>query len=143
MKNSSDQPVSSGVPLKNAGSRYSRGAKLWQTDEIKSSRPIIANLDVLARISYRVSYQFELWCQRSDGVPHDQKNENLLIKSEQFHLPAKKALQPSDRVTEIVLVDATEQPIERPTPALAGGAREKDNVRITAVKSSVTRRKHR
>jgi len=61
-----------------------------------------------------------------------QKVENVLIKSQQFHLPGKKALQPSDTVLEIVLIDATEQPIERP---------QKDNAGITAVKRSVTPRK--
>jgi hypothetical protein len=61
------------------------------------------------------------------------KVEDVLIKSKQFHLPGKKVLQPSDTVIEIVLVDATEQPIERP---------QKDNAGITAAKRSVTPRKH-
>ena len=61
------------------------------------------------------------------------KVEDVLIQSKQFHLPGKKALQPSDTVIEIVLVDATEQPIERP---------KKDNVGITAVKRSVIPKKH-
>ncbi len=43
-----------------------------------------------------------------------QKVENVLIQSKQFYLPGKKALQPSDTNFEIVLVDATEQPIECP-----------------------------
>ena len=42
------------------------------------------------------------------------KIEDLLIKSKQFHLPGKKAFQSSDTAIEIVLVDATEQPIEHP-----------------------------
>jgi len=62
-----------------------------------------------------------------------QKVENVLIQSKQFHLPGKKALQPSDTVIKIVLVDATEQPVERP---------KKDNAGITAAKRSVTPRKH-
>ena len=61
------------------------------------------------------------------------KVEDVLIKSKQFHLPGKKVLQPSDTVIEIVLVDATEQPIERP---------KKDNAGIIAAKRSVTPRKH-
>jgi Helix-turn-helix of DDE superfamily endonuclease len=61
------------------------------------------------------------------------KVENVLIQSKQFHLPGKKALQPSDTVIEIVLVDATEQPIERP---------KKDNAGITAAKRSVIPKKH-
>ncbi len=61
------------------------------------------------------------------------KVENVLIQSKQFHLPGKKVLQPSDTMIEIVLVDATEQPIERP---------KKDNAGIIAVKRSVIPRKH-
>jgi hypothetical protein len=61
------------------------------------------------------------------------KIENVLIQSKQFHLPGKKALQPSDTVIEIVLVDATEQPIERP---------KKDNEGIIAAKRSATLKKH-
>jgi hypothetical protein len=60
------------------------------------------------------------------------KAENALIKSEQFHLPGKKVLQSSDTVIEIVLVDATEQPIERP---------KKDKKGITAARRSVTPKK--
>ena len=43
-----------------------------------------------------------------------QKIENALIKSEQFHLPGRKGLQSSSMKLEIVLVDVTEQPVERP-----------------------------
>ena len=43
-----------------------------------------------------------------------QKIENALIKSEQFHLPGRKGLQSSGRQLEIIVVDVTEQPIERP-----------------------------
>jgi hypothetical protein len=56
-----------------------------------------------------------------------QKVENVLIQSKQFHLPGKKVLQPSDTIFEIVLMDATEQPIERPKKAKNG---------ITAAKRS-------
>jgi hypothetical protein len=62
------------------------------------------------------------------------KVEDVLIKSKQFHLPGKKALQASDTLIEIVLVDATEQPIERP---------KKSNDSILAAKRSATPRKHK
>ena len=61
------------------------------------------------------------------------KIEDVLIKSKQFHLPGKKVLQSSDALIEIVLVDATEQPIERP---------KKDNAGIIAAKRSVIPKKH-
>ena len=63
-----------------------------------------------------------------------QKVENVLMKSKQFHLPGKKALQASEAVIEVVLVDVTEQPIERP---------QKDNGAITAAKRSGTPKKRR
>ncbi len=40
--------------------------------------------------------------------------ENLLIKDKRFHLPGKKALRTSETVFEVVLIDATECPCERP-----------------------------
>ena len=58
-----------------------------------------------------------------------QKVEDVLIKSKQFHLPGKRVLQSSDTVIEIVLLDVTEQPVERP---------KKDNADTTAAKRSVT-----
>jgi len=42
------------------------------------------------------------------------KIEKALLKSGEFRLPGKKALQDSDMLIEVVLNDATEQPIERP-----------------------------
>jgi hypothetical protein len=49
-----------------------------------------------------------------------QKVENVLMKSGEFRLPGRKALQPSDTLIEVVLIDATEQPIERPKKSSAG-----------------------
>jgi len=40
--------------------------------------------------------------------------ENVLIQSREFSLPGKKALLKSDFEFDVVLVDATESPIERP-----------------------------
>ena len=61
------------------------------------------------------------------------KVENALMKSGEFRLPGKKALQPSDTLIEVVLIDATEQPIERP---------KKSNDGITAAKRSGIPKKH-
>ncbi len=63
-----------------------------------------------------------------------QKVENVLIQSKQFHLPGKKKLKSSETTIEVVLVDVTEQPIERP---------KKDNAGIIAAKRSVTPKKHK
>jgi len=61
-----------------------------------------------------------------------QKIENVLMKSGEFRLPGRKALQPSDTLIEVVLIDATEQPIERP---------KKSNADTTVAKRSLTPRK--
>ncbi len=66
-----------------------------------------------------------------------QKIENILIKSRQFHLPGKKALHPSDTAIEIVLVDATEQPIERPQKNSASPTAVKRNGIPRKLKSSL------
>jgi len=40
--------------------------------------------------------------------------EDILIKDKQFALPGKKALLKSDGEIEVVLIDASESPVERP-----------------------------
>ena len=62
------------------------------------------------------------------------KVEDALVRSGEFRLPGKKVLQPSDTVIEVVLVDVSEQPIERP---------KKSKGCTTAAKRSTTPRKHR
>lgn len=42
------------------------------------------------------------------------KIENILIKSDCFRLPDRKELAKSDTEIEVILIDATETPIERP-----------------------------
>ncbi len=63
-----------------------------------------------------------------------QKVENLLMQSGEFRLPGKKMLQASDTLIEVVLIDATEQPIERP---------KKSSASTTVAKRSGTPRKRK
>lgn len=58
--------------------------------------------------------------------------ETTLLQDKRFHLPGKKALQASETLFEVVLVDATECPCERP---------KKNSDAITAERRSVTLRK--
>ena len=62
------------------------------------------------------------------------KVENALMRSGEFSLPGEKVLQSSDTLIEVILIDASEQPIERP---------KKSKNAITAVKRSDTLRKHK
>ena len=106
---------------------FGRPSKLSRTNQL------------LMTLMYWREYRTEFHIGLTYGVSEStvcrtvKKIENVLIQSKQFHLPGKKALQPSDTMIEIVLVDATEQPIERP---------KKDNAGITVAKRSVTPKKH-
>jgi len=105
---------------------FGRPPKLGRADQL------------LMTLMYWREYRTEFHIGLSYGVSEAtvcrtiKKVEDVLIKSEQFHLPGKKVLQSSDTVIEIVLVDATEQPIERP---------KKDKKGITAAKRNATPKK--
>ena len=49
--------------------------------------------------------------------------EDTLIKSKEFSLPGRKTLLKSDHEFEVILVDATESPIERPKKNSASSIR--------------------
>ena len=56
--------------------------------------------------------------------------ENTLIKSGLFSLPGKKALLKSDTEFEVILIDATECPIQRPKKNSADSSRGKRNATL-------------
>ena len=51
--------------------------------------------------------------------------ENVLIKSKEFRLPGRKALVKSENQFEVILIDASESPIERPKKNNASSTRGK------------------
>lgn len=53
--------------------------------------------------------------------------ENTLIKHPDFALPGRKALLKSDMEYELILIDATETPIERPKKSKSDFIQEKRN----------------
>lgn len=95
---------------------------------------------LLMTLMYWREYRTEFHIAQSYGISEStvcrtiRKVEDTLVRSKKFRLPGKKALQPSDTIFEIVLVDVSEQPIERPKKAKSG---------ITAVKRSVIPKKHK
>src|SRR5215204_7198183 len=78
---------------------------------------------LLMTLMYWREYRTEFHIAQSYGVSEAtvcrtiRKVEDALVRSGKFRLPGKKALQPSDTVFEIVLVDVSEQPVERPKKA--------------------------
>jgi len=69
-------------------------------------------------VSESTAYRNIRWC------------EDTLVKSGAFTLPGKKALCTKDRAYEVVLIDATETPVERP---------QKNSVGTTRARRSATR----
>jgi uncharacterized protein YyaL (SSP411 family) len=68
----------------------------------------------LAGISDTVSIAQTYGVSESHVSRTVRKVEDILMKSGQLTLPGKKVLQSRDWVIEVVLVDAAEQPVERP-----------------------------
>jgi transcriptional antiterminator len=69
-----------------------------------------------------LAYEFEV----GEATVHDTIVwvENTLVRDEKFKLPGKKVLLEDDSI-EVVLVDVTECPIERPKKNSGNGIREK------------------
>jgi hypothetical protein len=78
---------------------------------------------LLMTLMYWREYRTEFHIAQSYGVSEAtvcrtiRKVEEVLVRSKKFRLPGKKVLQPSDTVFEVILVDASEQPVERPKKA--------------------------
>ena len=78
---------------------------------------------LLMTLMYWREYRTEFHIAQAYGVSAAtvcrtiRKVEDVLVRSKKFRLPGKKALQPSDTVFEVILVDASEQPVERPKKA--------------------------
>ena len=95
---------------------------------------------LLMTLMYWREYRTEFHIAQSYGISEAtvcrtiQKVKNALVRSGKFRLPGKKVLQASDTVFEVVLVDVSEQPIERPKKAKNG---------ITAAKRSAIPKKRK
>ena len=81
---------------------------------------------LLLTLMYWREYRTEFHIAQSYGVSEAtvcrtiRKVEDALVSSKKFRLPGKKALQPSDTIFEVMLVDVSEQPVERPKKAKKG-----------------------
>jgi hypothetical protein len=107
---------------------FGRPTKLSRADQL------------LMTLMYWREYRTEFHIAQSYGISEStvcrtiQKVENALVHSDKFRLPGKKVLQASDTVFEVVLVDVSEQPIERPKKAKNG---------IIVAKRSATPKRYR
>ncbi len=94
---------------------------------------------LLMALEYLREYRTYFHISRSYGISESACYRNIrwiedtLIKDGTFSLPGRKALLKSDVEYEVVLIDATESPIERPkkTKALLFREKEKTHVKDT------------
>jgi Helix-turn-helix of DDE superfamily endonuclease len=95
---------------------------------------------LLMTLMYWREYRTEFHIAQSYGVSEAtvcrtiHKVEDVLVRSKKFRVPGKKVFQSSDAVFEVVLVDVSEQPVERPKKAKNG---------TIVAKRSVILKKHR
>lgn len=88
----------------------------------RGGRPAKLSIEemLLMTLEYLREYRTYFHISQSYGVSESSAYktirwvEDTLIKCKEFSLPGRKALLKSDMEYEIVLVDATESPIERP-----------------------------
>ena len=104
----------------------------------KGGRPNDLNIEnrLLMALEYLREYRTYAHIAASYGLSESNafKNirwvEDVLIKSKEFRLPGRKALLKNDSKFEVILLDATESPIERP---------KKNNANFIRVKKRDTR----
>lgn len=88
---------------------------------------------LLMTLEYLREYRTYFHISRSYGISESACYRNIrwvedtLIKDKQFSLPGRKALLKSDMEYELVLIDATESPIERPKKDRSVFTQEKRN----------------
>ena len=91
---------------------------------------------LLMMLEYWREYRTFFHIGQSRGLSESQtwkiirRCEDILLASKKFRLPGKKALLNGDMDCEVVLVDATESPVERP---------KKNSVAIILERKSATR----
>jgi hypothetical protein len=90
--------------------------------KIKPGRPAKLSLEdqLSMTLQYWREYRTSFHIGLSWGVAESvvcrtvQRIENVLIKSNAFHLPGKKTLQAGGTPFEVIIVDVAESPVERP-----------------------------
>jgi len=103
--------------------------------------PTLANADkLLMLLMYYREYRTMFHIGVSYGISENRvceiigEFERILIADKRFHLPGKKELLKEENNFEVILVDVTESPVERPKKNNAGTIRAKRNATPTKPK---------
>jgi len=111
---------------------------LKKKKKAKGGRPNKLSLEdrLLMALEYLREYRTYLHIATSYGLAESNTFtairwiEDTLIRSKEFSLPGKKALLESNNEFKIILIDATETPIERPKKNNDGFIQAKRNVTL-------------
>lgn len=105
---------------------------LTESKKLKGRPSVLSTADqLLMMLEYNREYRTYFHIANSYGLSESnayrciKRTEELLIRSGEFSLPGRKALQASDMQFEVVIVDATETKIERPKKNSAPTTRPK------------------
>ena len=87
----------------------------------RGTPPKLTNADkILLMLMYYREYRTQFHIGLTYGISESRaceiikETESILIQDKRFHQPGKKALLNSDKNFEVILIDVTESPIERP-----------------------------
>jgi Helix-turn-helix of DDE superfamily endonuclease len=87
----------------------------------RGAPPKLTNSDkLLLMLMYYREYRTQFHIGLTYGISESRmceiirETESILIKDKRFHLPGKKALLKADNNFEVILIDVTESPVERP-----------------------------
>jgi hypothetical protein len=116
------------VALENHLSHIGRPPKLCREDRLLMTLMYWREYRTQAHIAQTYGLSESAVCRTIRAI------ENALLRSGEFPLPGKKVLTKTDIVFEVVVVDATECPVERP---------KKNSERVTVARRNATPRKHR
>ena len=107
-----------------AAEHRKKHAKGGRSPKLKIEEQLLMTLKYLRQYvtQKELAYEFEI----GEATVHDtiEWAENTLVKAEKFRLPGRKALL-EDSGIEVILVDVTESPIERPKKNSGNGIRGK------------------
>ncbi len=108
-------------------------AKIVKRKGNRRSRPFFCVVEdqILLTLMYYREYRTQWHIGVSYGISESsvcrtiKRMENILKKRKEFKLPGKEKLRRTNHQFEVVLIDATEQPVERPKKNSTGIIQEK------------------
>ncbi len=107
----------------------------------RGRRPALSTADqLLLTLCYWREYRSQFHVASSFGVSEAtvcrtvKKVEKALLKDQRFHVPGKKALHDGSLDLTVIVVDASEQRVERP---------QKNSAKATPARKNVIPRKHK